>query len=46
VRPHFTSRELVDLSMAVVAINGWNRLAIASRAVPGLYQPAESHQQE
>jgi hypothetical protein len=25
--------------MAVVAINGWNRIAIAFRAVPGSYQP-------
>jgi hypothetical protein len=26
--------------MAVVAINGWNRLSVAFRAVPGEYQPA------
>jgi alkylhydroperoxidase family enzyme len=41
VRPHFTEKELVDLTMAVVAINGWNRLAISFRAVPGTYQPAK-----
>src|SRR5207244_7682482 len=27
-RRHFNERELVDLTMAVVAINAWNRLAI------------------
>src|SRR5579883_2459250 len=38
VSKHFTQSELVNLTMAVVAINGWNRLAIAFRAVPGSYQ--------
>src|SRR5215510_12657437 len=28
VRKQFSESELVDLSMAVVAINGWNRLSI------------------
>jgi AhpD family alkylhydroperoxidase len=41
VRQHFTDEELVALSMAVVTINSWNRLAIAFRAVPGTYQPAQ-----
>ena len=36
---HFTEEELVNLTLAVVAINGWNRLAISFRAVPGTYQP-------
>lgn len=39
VRKHFTEDELVNLTMAVVAINGWNRLAISFRSVPGNYQP-------
>ena len=39
VRQHFSPEELVDLSLAVVAINGWNRLMIGFRAVPGSYQP-------
>ncbi len=39
VRRHFTEKELVDLTMAVVAINGWNRLSIAFRTVAGTYQP-------
>src|SRR3954453_4902550 len=38
VREHLSEEEVVKVSMAVVAINGWNRLAIASRAVPGTYQ--------
>lgn len=38
-RRSFTEEELVNLTMAVVAINGWNRLAISFRAVPGEYQP-------
>jgi len=39
-RKHFQEKELVDLTLAVVAINGWNRLAIGFRAVPGSYKPA------
>ena len=37
VRPHFTDEELVNLTMAIVAINGWNRIAIPFRVVPGGY---------
>jgi alkylhydroperoxidase family enzyme len=37
-RRAFTERELVDLTMAVIAINGWNRLSIAFRSPePGSY---------
>lgn len=39
-RRQFSEEELVNLTMAVVTINGWNRLAISFRAVPGEYQPA------
>ena len=39
----FSEKDLVDLTMAVVAINGWNRLAISMRAVPGSYQPRREH---
>jgi len=39
VRQHFTDKELVNLNFAVVAINAWNRIAVAFRAVPGSYQP-------
>lgn len=38
-RKHFNEKELVDLTLAIVAINGWNRLAIAFRAPAGTYQP-------
>ncbi len=41
VRKHFSEEELVNLTLAVIAINGWNRLAIPFRAVPGTYQPAK-----
>jgi hypothetical protein len=30
---------LVKLTMAVIAINGWNRLAICFRPKVGKYQP-------
>jgi hypothetical protein len=40
VRQRFTEEELVNLTLALVAINGWNRLCIAFRVVPGSYQPA------
>ncbi len=38
-RKHFSEKELVDLTWAVIAINGWNRLAISFRTPPGSYQP-------
>ena len=38
-REHFSEEELVNLALAVVAINGWNRLAIAFRAEAGKYRP-------
>ena len=38
VREQFSESELVDLSMAVVAINGWNRLMVGFRAEAGTYQ--------
>ncbi len=39
VREHFSEQELVDLTLAVVAINGWNRLSISFRHDVGSYQP-------
>lgn len=38
-REHFSEEELAGLTLAVIAINGWNRLAIALRAEVGSYQP-------
>lgn len=45
-RQHFSDKELVDLSLAVVAINGWNRLAVAFRSEVGAYQPASGTRPE
>ena len=39
VRPHFSEKELSDLTLAVAAINAWNRLSISARLVPGAYKP-------
>jgi AhpD family alkylhydroperoxidase len=37
-RAQFAEEELVELTMAVIAINGWNRLAISFAIEPGSYQ--------
>jgi AhpD family alkylhydroperoxidase len=37
-RKHFNETELAVLTLAAVTINGWNRIAIAFRSVPGSYQ--------
>lgn len=39
VSAHFSEEEKVTLTMAIIAINGWNRLAISFRTVPGSYNP-------
>ena len=31
----FTEQELVNLTIAIVAINGWNRICIGFRIIPG-----------
>lgn len=38
-RKHFNENELMSLSMAIVAINGWNRLAISFGNQAGSYTP-------
>ncbi len=40
VRKHFTEKELVNLTFAIITINSWNRLAISFRSMPGSYQPS------
>ena len=35
---HFTDKELVELTLAVVAINGWNRLSVAFQREVGSYR--------
>jgi len=39
IRQEFSEDELAHLSLAIVAINGWNRLNVAARTVPGDYVP-------
>jgi AhpD family alkylhydroperoxidase len=39
VSKRFSEEELVNLTLAIVAINGWNRLCVGFRVVPGGYQP-------
>ena len=35
----FSEEELVNLTLAIITINAWNRLAITFRFVPGEYEP-------
>ncbi len=37
-KAQFSEKELVDLTMAIVTINGWNRLAVGLGADVGSYQ--------
>ncbi|MGH7153665.1 MAG: carboxymuconolactone decarboxylase family protein [Acetobacteraceae bacterium] len=46
VRQHFNDREIVDLTLTIIAINGWNRLAIPFRAPVGDYQPRTLRESE
>jgi AhpD family alkylhydroperoxidase len=41
VREEFTEEELIDLTLAVAAINSWNRMNIALRTEAGGYQPGQ-----
>lgn len=41
-REHFSEKEMAALTMAIITINGWNRLAISFRSQEvGSYQPKE-----
>jgi len=40
VRAHFDERGISALTLAVIAINAWNRVAISQRLVPGAYVAA------
>jgi AhpD family alkylhydroperoxidase len=42
-RAEFAESELLALTMAVIAINGWTRLAVSFRTEPGTYQPRGAH---
>ena len=37
-REHFDEKEISDLTLAIAAINAWNRMAIGFRLVPGWYE--------
>ena len=39
VQQHFNEAEVVDLTMSIIAINGWNRFAISFKTEVGHYQP-------
>ncbi|MDG6933223.1 MAG: carboxymuconolactone decarboxylase family protein [Nitrososphaerota archaeon] len=41
VMKYFTEKEIVDLTLAIIAINGWNRLNVAFRTVAGDYKPKQ-----
>ncbi|HEX7911189.1 MAG TPA: carboxymuconolactone decarboxylase family protein [Paraburkholderia sp.] len=34
VKPHFTEQEIADLTLLIIAINGWNRIAVSFRKMP------------
>lgn len=40
LKPHFSEAEIVQLSMVIVAINGWNRLSVGFRAMPPMQRAA------
>jgi AhpD family alkylhydroperoxidase len=45
-RAQFGEQELANLTLAIIAINGANRLNIAFRTIPGSYRPAARHAAE
>ncbi|MBB5444523.1 alkylhydroperoxidase family enzyme [Paraburkholderia sp. WSM4177] len=34
VKPHFSEQEISDLTLLIIAINGWNRIAVSFRKMP------------
>jgi AhpD family alkylhydroperoxidase len=40
VKKQFSEREIADLTLVAAMINTWNRIAIATRSVPGHYKAA------
>jgi len=40
-KKHFSEQELIDLTIAVVATNGWNRINLAFGAPVGTYTPGQ-----
>ena len=41
-RKSFSDLELVNLTLAIILINSYNRLSISFRTVPGTYQPVHA----
>lgn len=39
IKEHFNDKDFIDLLFAINTINNWNRIAITTRMVPGVYQP-------
>ncbi len=39
-REYFSEKELVDLTVAIISVKSWSRLATSFRLVPGSYKPA------
>lgn len=39
VRLHFDEKQYIDLVTIIITINGWNRLAISAKNIPGHYKP-------
>ncbi|WHY55858.1 carboxymuconolactone decarboxylase family protein [Peribacillus simplex] len=39
VRLHFDEKQYIDLVTIIITINGWNRLAISAKSIPGHYKP-------
>ena len=38
---HFNKAQIADITMAIIAINSWNRLNVAFRTIPGGYKPGQ-----
>src|SRR5690606_27550877 len=43
-RAEYSEADLLALTIAVIAINGWTRLAVSFRTAPGTYQPRGARQ--
>jgi AhpD family alkylhydroperoxidase len=46
VSRYFTPDQIANLLMAIVTINGWNRIAITTQMVPGTYEPQSLQNQK
>jgi AhpD family alkylhydroperoxidase len=44
VNQYFSPEQIGNLLIAIVTINAWNRIAIATRMIPGTYQPPTEQQ--